>query len=311
MAGIFIYADSQELYLQILTLGQELASAMKQPLNAVSLAQKSGDGFKWGAVDKVFTLVNEDPVPENYAKPLAELLKKEDAGLFLVGASASGRELAAKAAAYLKAALISEALEVKFANGTVQIDRLMYGGAVLSEEELVGKGVITVSAGKFEPADGNAGPAAEASLIPVETGKELKISSIEHAVRQGVNITEAKRIVGIGRGIAQVEDLSLPRGLAEVLGAELGCTRSIAEEFQWLPVESYIGISGKTVKPELYIAVGISGQIQHVAGARDSKIIVAIDQNEKAPIFKAADYGVVGDLYELVPLLTTALRTQS
>ena len=94
---------------------------------------------------------------------------------------------------------------------------------------------------------------------------------------------------------------------AAAIGAELGCTRSIAEELHWLPNEVYIGISGQTIRPELYLAIGISGQIQHVAGIRDAGTVVAIDKNENAPIFKAADYGIVGDLYEILPLLTKAI----
>ena len=98
--------------------------------------------------------------------------------------------------------------------------------------------------------------------------------------------------------------MKLAQDLAGKLGAEIGCTRSVAEDYHWLPNEAYIGLSGQKVKPQLYISMGVSGQVQHTAGIRDSKIIVAIDTNENAPIFAAADYGIVGDLYDIVPVLT-------
>ncbi|MGO9687308.1 MAG: electron transfer flavoprotein subunit alpha/FixB family protein, partial [Syntrophobacteraceae bacterium] len=126
--------------------------------------------------------------------------------------------------------------------------------------------------------------------------------------REAVDITEAKIIVCIGRGLEKEADVKLARDLADVLGGEVGCSRPIAEELRWLPEDVYLGISGKKVKPDLYIGVGVSGQIQHVTGIRDSKIIVAINRDENAPIFEASDYGIVGDLYQVVPMLIEELK---
>jgi electron transfer flavoprotein alpha subunit len=112
----------------------------------------------------------------------------------------------------------------------------------------------------------------------------------------------------VGRGLDKKEDLKLAEDLAGVLGGAVGCTRSIAEDYGWMPEATYIGLSGRTIRPKLYISLGVSGQVQHVAGIRDSKIIVGIDTNENAPIFAAADYGIVGDLHEAAPLLTAALK---
>jgi electron transfer flavoprotein alpha subunit len=126
--------------------------------------------------------------------------------------------------------------------------------------------------------------------------------------RQSVDITEAKIIVCAGRGIAKQEDMTLANELAEAVGGEVGCSRPVAEELHWLPEEVYLGISGKKVKPDLYIGVGVSGQVQHVTGIRDSKIILSINQDENAPIFEAADYGIVGNLYEVVPKLIQELK---
>ena len=126
--------------------------------------------------------------------------------------------------------------------------------------------------------------------------------------RQVVDITEAKIVVCVGRGIAKPEDIALAKELAEGVRGEVGCSRPVAEELRWLPEEVYLGISGKKVKPNPYIGVGVSGQVRHVTGIRDSKIIFSINQDENAPIFEASDYGIVGDLYQVVPKLIQELK---
>ncbi len=127
-------------------------------------------------------------------------------------------------------------------------------------------------------------------------------------VKEGADLSTAERVVCIGLSMDKKDDMKIAQNLADAIGAEIGCTRGIAEERHWLPVEQYIGISGAVVKPKLYISMGVSGQVQHVYGIRDSQIIAAVDTNEKAPIFKAADYGIVGDMYEIIPALTAALK---
>jgi electron transfer flavoprotein alpha subunit len=122
------------------------------------------------------------------------------------------------------------------------------------------------------------------------------------------DITESRIIVCAGRGIEKKEDLGLVQELADALGGEIGCTRPISEESHWLPEDLCIGISGISVKPDLYIGVGVSGQVQHVTGIRDAKLICAVNKDENAPIFGAADYGMVGDLYDVVPKLIDAVK---
>ena len=122
------------------------------------------------------------------------------------------------------------------------------------------------------------------------------------------NIGDADKVCSVGRGLAAEKDLPIIEALAEVIGAEVGCSRPIAEENEWMPLDRYVGISGQKFKGSLYLAIGISGQVQHVRGIRDAKIIVAINSDEKAPIFLHADYGIVGDLYKIVPMLTKVLK---
>ncbi|MGE5422109.1 MAG: electron transfer flavoprotein subunit alpha/FixB family protein, partial [Ignavibacteriales bacterium] len=121
-------------------------------------------------------------------------------------------------------------------------------------------------------------------------------------------VREAKVLVCVGRGIENESDLELARDLAAALGGEVACTRPLVEELHWLPEDTYIGLSGLQVKPDLYIGIGISGQIQHLTGIRESRVICAVNRDENAPIFKAADYGIVGDLYEVLPKLIKQVR---
>jgi electron transfer flavoprotein alpha subunit len=296
MAGIYVYSDKETLMNELIGF----AKTTGRPVNVVSL-NASAEGI-YGA-DKVFLLRGESELAENYAKPIAEFLKSEGAELFLVGATPRGRDIAARVAGYLKCAMVSDVSAISLENGKVKTERMMFGGAVVQSEIIQGMGVITVPAGKFEAAAG-----APGEIINIQVNADTRVSLREKApiVRDGVDLTVAEKIVCIGMGMENKEDMKIAVDLAKALGAEIGCTRSIAEEKQWL--SQYIGISGMTVKPNLYLSLGVSGQIQHVSGIRDSKIIAAIDINEKAPIFTAADYGIVGDMFEIVPLLVQELK---
>jgi electron transfer flavoprotein alpha subunit len=178
--------------------------------------------------------------------------------------------------------------------------------------------------GKFENKLGwhgsNTGPAgnlqavkkenAPVSIVSLEVQADPRVRLIETlpVKRDKIDLASAEKVVCVGMGLDKQEDMKMAEELAQLLGAEIACTRGIAEERQWLPVESYIGISGAKIKPSLYISMGVSGQVQHVVGIRDSKIIVAVDSNEKAPIIKAADYSIIGDMYEIIPLLIEELK---
>ena len=126
--------------------------------------------------------------------------------------------------------------------------------------------------------------------------------------QQRTNLAAAKKVVGVGRGVGSAENLELVEQFAAVLGAEVGCTRPVAEEDKLMPSNRYIGVSGVVVKPELYIALGLSGQVQHTAGMDQSGVVIAINKDEKAPIFKECDFGVVGNMMEIMPKVIEALK---
>jgi len=308
MAGIWIYSENTNVAEQLLTVGRELADKLTQPLCAVTIFAQDAQTLIASGADKVFVLQGDNPWPESYAVGISELAAKEAPTAMLIGATLRGKDLAAKVAARLKTGLVTDAFAVRVDNGSIETDRMMYGGLAVCTEVIGDRGLITVPPLTYEAPIKDASRSGEIVTLTVITEGTMVVGNVCPIIRKGADITTADKLVCVGRGVGKQEDMQLATDLAEALGAEIGCTRSIAEDYHWLPNESYIGLSGQRVKPSLYISMGISGQVQHVAGIRDSKIIVAIDSNENAPIFAAADYGIVGDLYQVVPLLTQAIK---
>jgi electron transfer flavoprotein alpha subunit len=307
MAGIYIFSEDSALAQQLLTPGLELKQALAQPLVALTADPAQAQVLASLGADRVLVLKADQVTPEALAPAIAELLAKEAASVVLVGGTLRGKHLAAYVAASLQAGLTTDAKTLGIAEGRLATTRILFAGLAICDEVVELPAVATVPPRTF------LAPAAAASTGTVET-VELKadarvsVLSVTPVDSEGVDITAAIKLVAVGRGFAKKEDLGLARDLGGVLKAELACTRGVAEDEHWLPIERYIGISGKTVKPELYLAVGLSGQVQHMVGCRESKVIVAVNNDERAPIFEAADYGIVGDLYTVLPLLTAALK---
>ncbi len=311
MAGIWIYSEDTNVAKQLLTLGRDLSAKMKQPLCAVTIFEQDAQELIASGADTVFVLKGNSAWPESYAPALGELADKEKPAALLIGGTMRGKDLAAKVAARLKTGLVTDALAVRFEDGNIETDRVMYGGLAVCTEIVQGMGLITVPPRTYDAPVKDDTRSGDIVTIEAAITSDMVVGNVCPIVRQGADITTADKLVCVGRGLSKQEDMQLAKDLAAVLGAEIGCTRSIAEDYHWLPNETYIGLSGQKVKPNLYLSMGVSGQVQHVAGIRDSKIIVAIDTNENAPIFAAADYGIVGDLYQIVPLLTEELKKRS
>jgi electron transfer flavoprotein alpha subunit len=186
---------------------------------------------------------------------------------------------------------------------------MVFGGLAIATEEVVSPVAVLVAGPGAFPEAADAGPAAGAAE-PVDLGAPaggLRLLETRPKGGETVNLAAAKRVVGVGRGFQAEEDLELARALADKLGAELACSRPIAEGVGWMPADRYIGVSGATLKPDLYVAIGISGQVQHMVGINGAKRIVAINKDKSAPIFLNADLGAAGDLYQILPALLAAL----
>lgn len=310
MAGIWIYSEDTIVAQQIMTMARPLADQLGQQLCVMTIYEQDAPEFVAAGADKVYVLKSNSAWPESYAPAVAALAVQESPTALFIGATLRGKDLAAKVAARLKTGLVTDAFAVRLENSEIETDRVMYGGLAVCTEILQGIAVVTIPPRTFDMPAKDSSRTGDIIIVDAGVDSAMVVGNVCPIVRQGADITKAEKLVCVGRGLGKQEDMKLAQDLAGALGAEIGCTRSIAEDYHWLPNETYIGLSGQKVKPALYLSMGVSGQVQHVAGIRDSKVIVAIDSNENAPIFAAADYGIVGDLYEIVPLLTEAIKNR-
>lgn len=299
MAEILVWGDSADAVAEL------AAAARSLGCDPVVLAEDDARAEAYAAfgAQRVVVLEGAADYVEGAARDLAAYAAEIDAQGLLVPSSLTGQALGTLVAGYLGWPMESDVTVLAAESEGIRVTRLLYGGAVMRDEVIAGKYVASVPAGLFEAeASGAPAPIERRAVSP---DARIQVVSVEPAPSQGVDITKADRVLGIGMGLRSDEDLALAQQLAAALGAEIGGTRGIAEERHWTP--DYIGISGLVIAPTLYVSMGISGQIQHVFGVRDSKVIVAIDANKDAPIFKAADYGIVGDYHVIAPKLAAVL----
>jgi len=190
------------------------------------------------------------------------------------------------------------------------MDRVTFGGNVVETQLSRAKPQIaTITKGLFSPAARD--PSRKGEIVKIEPKTKpatTKLLETKPKSGKGVRLADAPVIVAFGRGVRKKDDMAVIEQFAQSVGGVVGCSRPIAEDLGWLPEGQYIGLSGQKVSPKLYFACGISGQIQHLTGIRNSRIIVAINNDPKAPIFEFSDYNVVGDLYQVLPALTDAVK---
>lgn len=260
-----------------------------------------------GADAILFCPVSETNAPEDYALAIAEEVKKNEKAVVMLNNSIRGRCLAGKIGVYLDTSVLTSVGEMHEQDGAVVCHRMVYGGtAQRSERFSKAYGVVTVSGGAFEVTE-TLPATTEIAQIAGEAQIGVKRIARNEKKEGGVNLVAAKRIVDVGRGLAQEADLEMCRKLAGVIGAEVGCSRPVAENNKWMPKSSYMGITGVQVKPDVIITLGLSGQVQHIGGINKAKVIVSINKDKSAPIFKNCDFGLVGDMYKIVPALIEKL----
>ncbi len=240
-----------------------------------------------------------------FAGGIADIALGAAPDLVIMDSSKNSRLIAAYIAAKSGAPVISGVSDIELDGDHVLAKRMVYGGAAIKTSKLVGMSVVCVSHGVFSA--GETSPVNDISDVSAEPGRGVEMLGREAAQSTQVNLDAAKKVVGVGRGVPDEAALEMCRALAEKLGAEIGCTRPICEERRWMEKERYIGVSGVTVQPDYYIALGISGQVQHTVGINKSGVIIAVDKNESSLIFKNCDYGIVGDLAKVVPGLINLL----
>ena len=316
MPDILIFCEKDEIAFELLSWFKTVKNQLGAKASAVVLGPgaktKANDYRDYGA-DKVYWSENpllKDFYSDVYTDALYQVIGLANPGTVLIGSTRRGKELAPRIAQKWGAACVTDAMSLGLKENELVSSRYTLGGNTVSTEILANPHkVISVLPKSFEiaPKESKQGEIIEASL----TLKEPKLKIIERKSKQGetISLEEAQTLVCVGRGLNKKEDMFLIEQLAKALNAEIGCTRPLSHDLQWLSEEREVGLSGKKCKPALSVSVGISGQIQHVVGIRDSKVLVAINKDKTAPIFEMVDYGIVGDLYEIVPRLTEKIKS--
>lgn len=244
--------------------------------------------------------------PSAYAKVIAEYVKQSDGAIVLLGNTALGRDLAPRLAARISAALITDAVEVSISNDTVTATRPVYAGKALQQVQSGGSTVITVRPNVIKPEITSSADSVIEEITEFTPDLSVRVTGITKAEGK-IDVAEADIIVSGGRGLKAPEHFHLVEELADALGAAVGASRAVVDA-GWRSHGEQVGQTGKTVSPSLYVACGISGAIQHLAGMSSSKYIVAINKDKDAPIFHIADYGIAGDVFEILPKLTEEIK---
>lgn len=295
---VFVVADTEATIGELCAGGRELGETVTAFVFGDEELGKRA--ISLGA-DEVI-ICDAEALPEEYAKSLAMLIQEKQANLVLLTSTVRSRLMAGKLAAYLGGCVTAGASKIEIVDGAATTTRMVYGGAAVRTEKAVANiPVVTLGVGVFsapEPDDSRNGIVTKVELQAENRIKRLETREKKEAK---VNLATARCIVDMGRGFAKEEDLELGRKLSELLGADVGCSRPVAESNGWMPRARYIGVTGVIVKPEVCLLLGISGQVQHLVGINQSKTVVAINKDKDAPIFQHADFGVVGDMYKILP----------
>ncbi len=334
--GVYVFAQQVDnqisgVALELLGKAKDLAKDLNTEVTAVLV----GSGIK-GLVDELAeygadkVIVVDDPElkeyrTEPYTHALASVINEFKPEIVLVGATAIGRDLGPRVSARVATGLTADCTVLEIGDFPINpvpnqkhnqllMTRPAFGGNTIATIACPDNRpqMATVRAGVMQKIDPIKG--AKAEVIEFNPGftpdnKYVEIMEIVKSVTDTVDIMDAKVLVSGGRGVGSKENFKLLEDLAEVFGGTVSCSRAVTDA-GWLPVDRQVGQTGKTVRPNLYFAIGISGAIQHVAGMEESDIIVAINKDEDAPIFDVADYGLVGDLNKIVPALTEALKAE-
>ena len=324
MAGIFVYAEHKDgkvkrVAFETLTEARKIADKKAEPLCAVlvgSAVESMVPSLAAYGADKVYCLETDSLdryTTGGFTKALCQLIEQEKPSIFLFGASINGKDLSARVAGRLGVGLATDCTAIGLDDtGKLQVRRPMFAGKVYADVTFAEKTpqMASVRPNVMTASTPDESRTAEVTKMTPEvspTDIGLEFTDVIQACAGKVDLTEADIIVSGGRGMKGPENFTILEQLADVLGAVVGASRS-AVDAGWRPQSDQVGQSGKVVTPNLYVAAGISGAIQHLAGMGTSKVIVAINKDPEAPIFKKADYGVVDDLFKVVPALTEEMK---
>lgn len=303
---------------ELLSAAQEVAEEMEYEVAVAAL----GDGLEadelaqeLGArgAEVVFLLEDEllaEYNVEPYAAALQQLIESEEPALVLFGMTPTGRDLAPRVAAKVEAGLATDVMAITVEDDELLFTRPMYSGQLTATIKIKSPTALaTVRANSWPAAEAEDDGEADIEEVELDDLPEPRTEVLSRSEKGGDRpaLTEADRVVSGGRGFQGAENFGLLEELADELGAAVGTTRAVVDA-GWRPYDEQVGQTGKTVSPQLYVALGISGALQHLSGMRSSKVIAAVNKDPDAPIFRLADYGIVGDLFDVTPAMIEAIR---
>lgn len=310
LPAVFVYADNTQRIAELLAAARQWGERVH--LLFIGSEEQTHACLNLGADVIHHFSPQEGVIVEDYAQSFAQVINGADSrGLVLLASSKRSKAIAARLGVRLNAAVITDAADVQISDDFPVVSHQFYGGLAHARVQLRSpRSVITLGAGSAAEATA---PSTVSATVQEATfvapSHPIKFVSRKEKPASQVDLGKAKCVVGVGRGFAKQEDISLAQELAAVLHGEVGCSRPIAEGEGWMELERYVGVSGVMLSADMYIAAGISGQIQHMVGVSRVKTIVAINKDKNAPIFNIADYGIVGDIYKILPALSKKLAS--
>lgn len=304
--GIF-----KNISFEVVSTAKKIAGSTGGPLTAAVLGDGvdaiAGQAAEYGA-DRILVADHDglkDGLSDAFVQAAAQMVAKTDPAVVVIGATSLGKDIAARLSARLNAPLAMDCVDLRMDGDRVVATRPMYGGKVLADVVLAGVPAIAAIRPRAMEATATEG-AGEVEKVTVDL-KGTTLNLVEKQMETGkIDLTEADVVVTGGRGMGG-EDFTVVETLAGVLGGAVGASRSAVDE-GWRPVSDQVGQTGKVVAPNLYIACGVSGAIQHLAGMASSRVVVAVNKDPEAPIFSKCDFGIVGDLFDLVPAITAEIE---
>jgi electron transfer flavoprotein alpha subunit len=301
---------------ETLAAAQQFAGELNQPVSAAVVGQGIGPlaaELATKQLAKVYAVEHallENYTPDGYTAALQQLIAQTKPEVVVFPHTYQVRDFAPKLATALDRVLVSDVVSHRIDDGKLVLVRQLFQGKINVDVKLRGAApwFASLQAGAWRSDRVQAGQCAVETFAPQLAAGDIRTKPLElfREAQRAVDLTAAEIIVSVGRGIKEAENIPIVQKLVEALGAELAASRPICDA-GWLPMERQVGSSGQTVAPKMYVAVGISGAIQHLVGMKGSKTIVAINKDPNAPIFEVADYGIVGDLFQVVPALVEAI----
>ena len=319
--GILVFIEHRDgvlnkTSLEAVAAAQSFGSQLQQPITAIVLGSNvTNIAQEVAAYDVAKVLYAEHEklasyTPDAYTDAMEAVIRQQDPQLVVMPHTYLVRDYAPKLAARFQKSLISDCVRAQVSGGAITFTRRIFLGKIDADVVSDGSAPVfaTFQSGAYRPDQAAKGSGAPVETIAVEIGEvRMTPEAPFQEVKAAVDLSKADVIIAIGRGIKSKENIALAEKLAEALGGDIAASRPICDA-EWLPIDRQIGSSGQTVAPKLYVALGISGAIQHLVGMKNSGTIVAINKDPEAPIFDIADYGIVGDLFEAVPVLTEEIK---